>query len=185
MSRPLTSRLEIIQLSEERKPDYQLLVYDIGAGNITVSQIVQNQILDTNVDVRDFTADVGAIDIEETAGDFVTSGIQASKVLFSISDPFDQFDPLDNVLGTADDDNRWFRAGNVIRIKEGDEREPVADWPITFTGILVGQAGKDFARTDPPTSTLTMRALSREHTFLKYVTTSSLLFVTSWVSVNI
>lgn len=173
MSRPLPSRLDIIQTSEERKPDWQLIVYDIGAGNITVSQVVQNQVPLSNDDARDFTAEVEFVDVDEQRGNFVTSGVQASKVLFQVVDRDDVFDPLDNVL-VPTDDNRWFREGNVVRLLEGDEREPVSTWPKTFTGLLVGQAGKEFARTDPPQASLTMRALSREHTFLKYNVTSQL-----------
>jgi len=169
MPRALTTDLDIIQTSPSgRRPGFKVEIYDVRSSGDTIGDIVRGLTLEALTGPRDFTADTISVSIEEKAGDFVESGISGSSVSLSIIDPNDQFDPF-NVIANPTGNGRWLRRGNVVRIYEGDERVPKADWPITFTGVLQGQAGNLFSR-DPNASPkiVVMQAVDRSAGFLRY-----------------
>ncbi len=178
MARGLTGFLDSVMLGQRRIPGFRIEIYDIRSTFNLPSPTRINQVVLFNLDLfpvlpavvlpRDFTDDCLRIDVTEQAGDYVSQGIAATSIAFTISDPNQQFDPVENA---APNDGRWLRQGNVVVVREGDEQAPVADWPITFTGAIQGQPGQDRGRTTG-TSELTGKASSREVDFLRRVNTT-------------
>ncbi len=180
MARTLTPIVDAAMLSESRMPGYTVEIYDIRSTSQEVSPTTIGQVVVANtaasppvlpaiVGPRDFSADVDLIDITETAGDYASNGIAATTAMIQIQDPTGEFDPL---LSPAPGEGRWVRQGNVVVIREGDLSEPdTTQWPITFTGTLVGQAGRTEDRATA-VSALTVKANSREVDFLRRINTS-------------
>ncbi len=185
MPRALSLSLDRISKgeTEERRPVYQILVYDIRSSTSpnTIRDIVLGSPLDTIVGPLDITEFCLRVAIEEKAGTYATEGVQATSVTLTIRDPDGQFDPQlvrsdPTVLG------RYFRSGNVVRIIEGDSQVPSTDFPITFTGPILGQAGYDRNRTSGR-SILTCRAVGREARFINFLrTTEEFLIGTSYLA---
>ncbi len=182
MARPLTFDLDQIMKgqTETRSPGYQFLIYDLRSTTDTIRDIVLGNTLDTltgPLDITDFTTEVK---ITEQAGTYA-AGVASTQVTATLVDPDGDFDPL---LTRTDPTvrGRFFRSGNVLRIIEGDNQVPEADWQITFTGALLGQTGYDRNRTTR-TSTLTLKAVSREATYIHYSrTTEEFLINTTYLS---
>lgn len=185
MSRTLSPSLDLAMLGERRRPAFKVEIWDIRStsGEATPTRI--NEIVEFNLGIavgipeiagpRDFTADVRSIQITETAGDYVESGLVATSVQLVVSDPRGLLDPVTNAptVSQPEASGRWLRQGNVVVIREGDyaEADP-AFWPITFTGRLQGAPGQDRNRTSG-ISELTCKANSREVDFLRRVSTSA------------
>lgn len=173
MARTLIFDLDRIQVSPTgRRPDFKVEIFDVRSTSDTINDVVRGNALDATTGPRDFTADVVGVSIEEVAGDFVDSGVVSQRVVLVVADPNGVFDPF-NVIADPSGDGRWMRRGNVVRIREGDARVPEEDWPLTFTGILQGQAGQLRSR-DVQTSPgeIAMEAVDRSAGFLKYPNTS-------------
>lgn len=168
MPRPLSLALDHAQLSTERRPGYEVLAYDVRSGKNAVGDVVRGVDLDPLTGPRDLTADVVSARVEEVAGDYAGDGVAASSVTLEVADPHAQLDPIANPGG----DGRWLRRGNVVRLREGDLRVPREEWPTTFTGLVVGQAGVVEAR-EPGARVLTVKAVGREAGFLGFKSTSS------------
>ncbi len=185
MSRPLSPLLEDAMFAQTRRPGYIVLIYDIRStsqnpvptriNDVVLSNVAEPPpLLPSIVGPRDFTNDVVQVDVTETGGDYVDSGVASSQIQMTISDPSEELDPVANPPTVAEPEalGRWLRQGNVIVIREGDEAEPdTNNWPITFTGAIKGQPGQDFNRTRDQ-ARLTLKALSRESDFLRMVSTS-------------
>lgn len=180
MARPLSFALGEIMLSAARDPIFRVEVFDLLArdagGEIlnTLSDVVRDLPLSPTVGPRDFTPDVLAVSVDETAGDFSGGGVAASRVSFVVSDPSRRFDPATLVVSPGGD-GRWLRRGNGVRIYVGDAKVPAEDWPLIFTGRLVGQAGARRSRvlgSGGPVAEITVAAVSREADFLRYPSTS-------------
>lgn len=172
MARSLTGDLDDMMLSIERRPAFKVEVYDILSGGDEIGDIVRDLTLATLTGPRDFTSDTMNAVLTEVASDFATTGIAVSNVTITVADPTGKFDPL---LTQSDPtgDGRWLRRGNVVRISEGDERIDEADWPITFTGKIVGQAGVDINRTGGGRGTVTLKAVGREADYLNIAITTA------------
>ncbi len=178
MARSLSPLMAGAMLGERRQPAYRVEIYDVRSTLGTVSPTRINDIVVANVTglgglpelvgPRDFTDDIESIQISETAGDYIDNGIAATDVALRILDRDGLLDPL---LSPAPADGRWLRQGNVVVIREGDLQVPESDWPITFTGSLVGQPGREDDR-DAATATLVAAAASREVDFLRRSSTS-------------
>lgn len=173
MARSLIADLDIIQTRKDgRRPAFKVEVYDIRSGGDTIGDIVRGLTLAADTGPRDFTDDVVSVSITEQAGDIVESGVAGTSVSLVVADPNNQFDPF-NTIGSPSGLGRWLRRGNVIRIYEGDTRVPEADWPITFTGVLQGQAGtRENRNPDAGARRLTIKAVDRSSGFLRYKNTS-------------
>lgn len=172
MSRPLTFPLDQIMLgeTEDRRPGYQILIYDVRSTVDTIRDIVLGNALQALTGPLDITPFVERAKIDEQAGSYVSGGVASTTVGLTVIDAEGTFDPL---LTRTDPtiDGRYFRSGNVIRIIEGDNQVLSADWKTTFTGELIGQAGYDRNRTTGA-SVLTTKALSREAAYLHTKRTS-------------
>lgn len=178
MPRILDFPLDQIQISNERRPAWQILIYDINTSGDTINDIVLQTksasppTLGANVGPRDFTADTFSASIEEVAGDYATQGVSGTTITLSVDNPNGVFLPF-NTIAAPLSDGRWLKRGNVLVIKEGDERIPIADWKTTFTGQFVGQAGTLRSRVpNAPAGLLTIKAVDRSIPFLKYENTS-------------
>ena len=173
MARPLVGTLDALQLAQRRLPKWKVLIYDLRSTSgfptpSTVNDVVLFNLgllpsLPAVVGPRDFTDDCLSIAVTELAGDYVNQGIAATSITFQISDPVADFDPVANA---APEDGRWMRQGNVVVVQEGDEQEPEANWPTTFTGKIQGQPGQDRGRTTGE-SVLSAKASSREVDFIR------------------
>lgn len=178
MARSLPYALDVRQRAAIRKPAYQVLLYDVRSTADTISTIVRGLTLDALTGPLDVTANVLAVDVEEVAGDFVSSGIPRSKVTLTIIDqtPGGETSIWDPQFSAGDPTlpARFLRRGNVLRLIEGDADVDSDDWPITFTGILQGQAGLDRGRAIDPQgrSTVTMSAVDRAAEFVNQNRTS-------------
>ncbi len=165
MARALTTALNDVMLSAIRLPKYKVLVYDLrstegDATPTTIGDVVVGNPLPTIVGPRDFTSDVIGAEVTERAGDYISGGVVASDVTLSIVDSDATLDPVEGSNG------RWLRQRNVVRVIEGDAQVPEADWKITFTGKITGQAGLTGGRTSGPRE-LTVKAVSWEAEFIK------------------
>lgn len=169
MARTIDAALDLLQLSPHRSPMWKALIYDIRSSGDTMRNIVLGDIL--NEEPRDFTGDTMNVEIRESAGNFVDSGIPAASLTIQIADPNSQFDYF-NLFGNPTGDGRWVRRDNVIRILEGDADIAEEFWPITFTGFLIGQAGINNNRTTGRAE-ITMEAVGRETRFVTSKHTSS------------
>ena len=167
MARNLSPKLNDAMINGHiRRPSQIIYIYDVRSDevNLAINDVVLGTI-DPALG-RDFTADVVRITVDEEAGDYIDNGIAASSIGLVVEGS--QFDPLG-----SDALNVWLRAGNVVRIWEGDLAEPdTAVWPMTFTGVISGQPGFSESRPNAR-SQLTVVALGREARALKYVNTSS------------
>lgn len=172
-------------LGERRRPAFLVQVYDIRStsGEATPTRI--NDVVEFNignpvglpsiVGPRDFTGDVRQIQITETAGDYVESGVTSTAIQMVVTDPTGLLDPVTNAPTQAQPEasGRWLRQGNVIVIREGDYAEADPNfWPITFTGKLQGSPGQDRNRTTR-ISELICKANSREVDYLRRVNTTA------------
>lgn len=174
MARALATEIDRLILSGRREPAFRLEVYDLRS---TASHSTPTRVNDvvrwlqgigslpTIVGPRDFTGDVVRVEVEERAGDYVESGIASSSIGVSIVDPHGILDPVSGSEG------RWLRQGNVVVLREGDAQVDEADWPITFTGRIVGQPGQNRNRTTGK-SELVFAAVGREEMFLRRQCTS-------------
>lgn len=178
MARQLVGTLDALMLAQRRLPDWTIEIFDIRSTSADPTPTTINDVVLFNLGLlgtlpaivgpRDFTDDCLAIDITEVAGDYVNQGIAATGVTFAISDPVEDFDPVEN---PAPANGRWLRQGNVIVVHEGDVQEPEANWPTTFTGRIQGQPGQDRGRTTGE-SVLSAKASSREVDFLRRTNTT-------------
>jgi hypothetical protein len=184
VARALSFGLDQISLgeTESRRPAYQVLAYDLRTGGNTVKDVVIENVLAAETGPMDVTAWVTQVQFQEQAGAYVTGGIAATQVTVTIVDPDGRFDPLASVADPTIP-GRFFRTGNLVRIVEGDNQVDSGDWPLTFTGVLIGQSG--YARNETATeSVLQVRATSREATFLNLKrTTNEFLIGTSYFTV--
>ncbi len=173
MARTLPFPLDQIQISiTARQPKWKIEIFDVKSSDDTIGDVVRQvtasspPTLAVLTGPRDFTGDMVQATITEIASDFV-EGVSATTVQLQIADPNGLFDPF-NTIGNPTGDGRWLRRGNVVRIKEGDARIDEDDWPITFTGRLVGQAGTLTSRDPGSTPQIIhCEAVGRESDFLK------------------
>ena len=172
MARPLVFALDEVMQRPKRRPHWKVYLYDTRSTADTIGSIVRGLTLDSLTGPLDVSDHVAVVDVVENAGDFATSGVPSSKVTISIIDDTpggspSRWDPQ----VSADDETapaRFLRKGNTLRLVEGDLDVDPGDWPFTFTGRLVGQAGVDRGRAVDARgrSMLTMSALSREAPFV-------------------
>lgn len=183
MARALTPELNAAMLGQLRRPGFVIELYDIRStlslttptriNDVVIFNVTGTTSLPTIVGPMLFTDLVTDIQITETAGDYVDAGINSTTVQFTVSDIDESYDPVSNPPTGADPEalGRWLRQGNVVVIKEGDLAVDEIDWPITFTGSIVGQPGQDFNRTTGR-AILTVKAISRETDFQRLESTS-------------
>jgi len=176
MARGVSFTLDRAMIESGRRPAWELLIYDVRStsddiGDVVVARFDGSRTLDPDTGPRDFTSDCITIALKETAADYVSAGISASSIEFSISDPHDQFDPF-SVLADPTGDGRWLREHNVVVLRVGDARVSSSDWVTVFTGEIIGQAGRRFNRSTGAKADLSCKAVGREAKFLKFNRTS-------------
>lgn len=178
MARSLVYALDQKMMHPTRRPDYRVYLYDLRSSGDTLGMIVRDLLLDSLTGPLDITDHVYAVDVVEVAGDFVSSGVASSRVTITIIDdtPGGAVSQWDPQLSADDEDApaRFLRRGNVVRIIEGDKDVDLSQWPITFTGVLVGQAGVDRGRAADVAgrSIITMAAVDRSAQYINQVRTS-------------
>ncbi len=99
-------------------PAYKILAYDARID--TIGEVVRGEATQTPLDLTEFATNIQW---------------NPSELSFNVADPDGRFNP---------DNGEWrgyLRHGSIIRLLEGDERIPEADWIYTFTGIIQGQIG--------------------------------------------
>lgn len=174
--RPLSGLLDDISSGQtaRRSPAYRVEIYDVRSSSTTrINEIVAGLALDPIVGPMDVTDFSVSITIDEVSGDYATGGIASSTATIRFEDPTGAFDPY-SIIADSSSPARFFRDGNVVRIYEGDNQVPEADWPNTFTMVIQGQVGYPRSRAvgSDGISQLTIRAVTREATFLGFVRTS-------------
>jgi len=135
--RTLTTDHRAIQEDDFRSPAFYVEIYDIvstrgDAVPETINRVVQED--PTLTAPLDATPYINSIQMVERATDFVQGSIVGNNISFSFIDKRKRFDP---VGGT---EPNWLRAGNVIRIREGDGRSHTVT-AETFNGTAVGVLG--------------------------------------------
>jgi hypothetical protein len=183
VARALAFELDKISKGETelREPAYQLLLYDVRSTTDTIRDIVVGNLLQEDTGPFDITDFVVQGKVQEQAGSYASDGVASSQIGLTVIDPNGRFDPL-RVRSDPTIEGRFFRSGNVLRLIEGDNQVAVEDWAITFTGELLGQAGYDRNSTTG-SSTLTLKAVGREATFINYIRTSEeFLLDTSYIA---
>jgi hypothetical protein len=169
-------------VDENRRPDYMILVYDTRNGIDTIGDIVTGASLDPTTGPLDITDMVVQAAINEVGGDYSTGEVGVSDVTISVLDKDGDFNPA-NFAANPTGNARWFRRGNVIRIWEGDTRVDPDSWPITFTGVIKGQAGVARGRTDGGRAGITFKAVDRTASFNQNkVTTEDFVIATQYIT---
>ncbi len=172
MGRILTGQLDAIQLSFERRPAWRIEIFDtVSSVADTINQIVRGDDLEAITGPLDWTGDTVEFGHTSVASDYATTGVAVPSLTLGIVDPGDsRLDPVRFPTGLG----RYLRRGNTVRLYQGDSRVDPLDWPATFTGRLVGQAGVDINRTtgDEGQALITMKALGREADFINIPMTS-------------
>ncbi len=159
------------QLAELRQSSWSVDIYDINSTVDTIGFIVRDLLLQPLAQPRNFSEDIKTVKVNEQAGDYASNAIAATSLTITVVDFSDRFNPLD-YQGNPTGDARWIRRGNVVRLREGDVRVSAEFWPITFTGLIVGQPGVVRNRDGKGTMTVTFKCVSREVGFLQYLKTS-------------
>jgi hypothetical protein len=172
MARPLTFVLDQVMQRPKRRPHWKVYLYDLRSTADTMGFIVRGLPLDPLTGPLDITDHVAVVDVVERAGDFASSGIPSAKITLSILDetPGSEGSRWDPQVSAGDSTApaRFLRRGNVVRLVEGDLDVDPGEWPVTFTGRLVGQPGVDRGRAIEAQgrSVVTMAAVSREAEFV-------------------
>lgn len=161
---------QLMTSSYPRQPQFKVFIYDFRTTGDTINQVVRGQPLDADTGPREMTEVVEVVRTD-VAGDFVSPGIISSQLSLSINDPNNILDPM-TLLLDPDSDGRWLRQGNGVRVIQGDSSIPEAQWPVVFTGKLIGSAGVDRERTSG-NAAITCRALDRVADFLNLTNTTS------------
>ncbi len=156
--------------SSGRRPGYIVRVYDVRSTIDTIGTIVREIPLQVLTGPRDFSAEATEVDLTEVAGDFINLGVQSALMEFTIVDKYDRFNPV-KLLGDPTGDGRWLRAGNVVRLLVGDDSVDTADWPVIFTGTLLGVPGISNARSSGRRQ-IKLSAAGREAAFVNLETTT-------------
>lgn len=179
MARPLPLNLDKATVSGQRRPAFQVLVYDVRSTTDTMREVVQQSQplpppLQALTGPRDFTAEVESVDVSEVAGDYASNGIGVSTLKMKVIDGRGIFDPQ-LAVDDPEGDGRWLRRRNIVVVREGDARVPISEWPITFTGKFIGQAGVVRSRAVGPKgqSTISLNAVDRAPDFLKHPSISN------------
>lgn len=167
MARALSLNLDRAMFSERREPRFKLLVWDLRTlgSPWSISDIVLGTGVPSVGGPFDMTTQLLAVNVEDVAGDYLSSGVAAGSLTVTIVDENDIYDPfltLDDPTG----DGRWLRQGNAVRLFEGDARVDEIEWANTFTGHIVGQAGRANTRLGGGVRTLSFKALDRTAEFL-------------------
>lgn len=185
MARPLTLNMEATSIGDvaKRSPAWKVELWDVRAGLNTISQIITGESLDPTTGPFDASEFVRLTQLEERAGDYITSGVPSSIMTATVEDPDGQFNP-DLVIGLSldftdpvikqtytENRGRFFRRSNLVRVTVGDTRVPESEWVEVFTGLVAGQAGYASGRV-PLESILSFKAYGREATFLKFERTT-------------
>jgi hypothetical protein len=180
--RILTSALDAAQLRQRRSPLWRLLVYDVRStsaelvptriGDVVLANLGVGELPDI-VGPLELTSYVQSCEVQEVAGDYAQSGVASGSLQLVIVDEQGTLDPLENPPTASDPEamGRWLRQGNVVVLFEGEQGIDPDEWPITFTGKLVGQPGQIRGRTLSE-SILQCFASGREADYLPLVNTS-------------
>lgn len=170
--RSLVTRLEEIAsgLQTLRQPAWRLEIFDVRSTTDEIRDVVVGNPLQPETGPFDASSIVQRVSVNETAGDYVRGGIGATTIDVVIVDAHGQYD-LDLLRNDLTAPGRWFRRSNVVRLFEGDRSVDPSDWPNTFTGEIVGQAGYARSRVGRQ-ARLSFRAASREARYLNYRRTS-------------
>lgn len=120
-----------------RRPAFRLEIFDLRSGANTMRDLVVGNPILPSTGPLDLTEFVLSVEVAERGGDFIATGVQASSLAITLTDPSDRFNPLNRLLDPSGD-GRWLRPGNAVRLYEGDLAVSPASWALTFTGRLQG-----------------------------------------------
>jgi hypothetical protein len=173
MARPLPLSLDQIGLGNTTKlqPAWKLEIWDTRSGANTIADVVLDNAIALITGPLDVTPYLESVTHDARSGDYIQSGVAASTLSAKIIDSDGTLDPH----GAIDDPEalgRFFRRGNVVRLKIGDERVPEIDWVNVFTGRIAGQAGYTPTRVGLRFE-INIKAYGREATFIPFERTSS------------
>lgn len=171
MARTLTNDMRQVMLAERSMPQFVIEIYDIRSGQDTIRDIIIENTLDDLTGPLNITEYVKTARLVDTGGDFTTNGVGGSTLSIGLKAEADIFSAtalLDDPTSNA----RFARRGNFVRVREGDARVDFAEWPITFSGVIIGTPGLLETRTGSGDLRYTLQAVSREIGFLKTVRTS-------------
>ena len=171
MARVLTNAMREVMFSERVMPQFVIEIYDIRSGENSVRDIIIGNTLSTTTGPRNMTADVQSATVTETAGDFSANGIGSTALTMQFKTTSDLFSN-NALLADPTGDARWLRRGNFVRVYEGDAQVDFSEWPITFSGVLIGTVGFSETRLSGGDRFYTMQAVGREVGFLKNNRTS-------------
>lgn len=167
MPRVLSASLDQLQTKDQGRRAFRFFIYDIrstasDAVPLTFSSVVLGAADSVK---KEFTDYIESVSITERGSDTLEGTIGGNSIRFRFIDVTGEFDPVDG------NQKKWLREGNVVRIYEGDETLDFSEWVATFTGIIVGRAGRE-APDRGKNAILDVPAEDRTSMFLKLVSTS-------------
>ncbi len=167
MPRNLSNALDAVVLGDVQVREWQFWIYDIVSTKSDTTPTTINDVVRGAASTlrRDFADNILSVSITERGSDTLTGALGGASITFELADPDLIYDPVD---GTT---KRWLKPGNVVQLVEGYTGVPEAEWQTTFTGTIVGRAG----RTNMLRNTggvLSLSAEDRLAAFVKYTSTS-------------
>ena len=121
--RILADALESALASGNRRPGYKILAFDPALDDM--GTIVRGEYTQTPYDLTPYCSDIGW---------------SLAQLSFTLKDPAGIFHPDTGAQ------KKYLADGAIIRLKEGDTRVSLDNWPWTFTGMIRGQSGWQKAR---------------------------------------
>ena len=116
--RVLSDNLEATLATGARRPAYKLLAFDAALDDL--GTIVRGEFTQTPFDLTPYAASLDW---------------SPAQLGFTLKDPDGLFHPDTGAQ------RQYLADGAIIRLQEGDARVPEAEWPWTFTGLIIGQSG--------------------------------------------
>ena len=116
--RVLTDNLEAALATRPRRPAFKVLAFDPSLDDL--GTIVRGEFTQTPLDLSPFCSDLNW---------------SPAQLGFTLQDPEAIFHPDTGAQ------RQYLADSAIIRLREGDERVAEDEWPWTFTGMIIGQAG--------------------------------------------
>lgn len=167
MSRVLTNAMDTEVLRDIRARAWRFYIFDVVSTKAdSIPKTINDVVLGTAITIRtEFTNQIESVSFTERGSNTADGTLGSVSIRFEFADETGIFDPVD---GTQ---KKFLQPGNVVQVIEGFTGVDEADWVKTFTGKIIGRAGRTNIKRDK-SGTLSVSAEDRMATALKNTATS-------------